>query len=861
MDKGFVQDGAAGKYLIEDELGAGGFGTTYRATRQADGRPVVVKYLNMDRVPDWKAVELFDREAQVLQQLSHARIPSYIDHGPQGEQAPSAQAPMFVVQAYVDGAPLSRKMHEHGRFEDVWAAQVLRDVLDILDYLHGKTPPVIHRDLKPDNILIDASGHAHLIDFGAVRAALEETGTTTAGTFGYAAPEQFVGRATARSDLYGLGMTIVAALTGKEPEALPFRGNRLDIDEAIPTGAIDARLKNALRQMIEPDPDDRPQSAAQVLRMLAPRAADNATALERVEVNLPAVKPWYDALYRRDRRTALAVLPERMEYPIIRGRFDRSGQWMVAQGMRRTDLVRLRDLEVFPLTVSHGETFFGFDPTGDTLVALDRVRGIIGVYDLSGGQPTPPREAATSVFEGDFSSFGVGVSVGPQGQIVAAWSEFERDAVRLLNPQGAITQTLRCADIQNVAFTPDGGAVVVATIYDLNIYGHDGSHRFVEATRAAFSPDGRHEAIVGKEEVSIRRVQGAYLSEDNEEVAALPHHLANMIDWTPDGRHLLLGEFVRNMDGHLLTLVRAEDGERITTVKDFGKPVPMAHIQDAAVAQDGRTIWVAGVAYWRRTTSEQLPGVGSANLRTGEGLGTYRHFVTLAKYEDVPERVGADPRPMFLTEDGFGWADPPVEGFPNHEAARQIMRGVAPTLTDAEAGGWMDRQLTMRFLDGLFAHQMLPIEADPALLVSEAQTLTHLLPAMVLRAQQMQGVRFGPDQGGNQLSVDKLVAASRAIADMGEGERHIVFEDMIAALRQRPLYDPARRLPEPITAQADAAPDSTQIAERSEDAPRAHALASADEPSGLINTLLTFTVIVLCVLGLAAVVLDTLGML
>ena len=107
--------------------------------------------------------------------------------------------------------------------EDV--VRLLRDAADVLDYLHGRTPPVIHRDLKPGNVLRRPDGSFAFVDFGAVRDKLRpEGGSTVVGTFGYMAPEQFQGRALPASDVYAIGATAVAMLTGREPEDLPHQG-------------------------------------------------------------------------------------------------------------------------------------------------------------------------------------------------------------------------------------------------------------------------------------------------------------------------------------------------------------------------------------------------------------------------------------------------------------------------------------------------------------------------------------------------------------------------------------------------------------------------------------------------------------
>jgi serine/threonine protein kinase len=148
----------------------------------------------------------------------------------------------------------------------------LRDVLirclEILDYLHTRSPVVIHRDLKPSNIVRAPDGKIALVDFGGVLdAARERGGSTIVGTFGYMAPEQLHGQATPATDLYALGATIVALAGGVEPEDVPRKGLRMDLDRHLPS--LDPGFRAALTAMTDPDPDRRPQRARDVVALLA----------------------------------------------------------------------------------------------------------------------------------------------------------------------------------------------------------------------------------------------------------------------------------------------------------------------------------------------------------------------------------------------------------------------------------------------------------------------------------------------------------------------------------------------------------------------------------------------------------------
>ena len=140
----------------------------------------------------------------------------------------------------------------------------------------------MHRDIKPSNIVRAPDGKIALVDFGGVLdAARDKGGSTIVGTFGYMAPEQLHGRVTPATDIYALGATIVALASGIEPEDVPRKGLRMDLDKHLP--AMDRGLRAALTAMTDPDPDKRPQRARDVVALLAkspppPALAGSASA-------------------------------------------------------------------------------------------------------------------------------------------------------------------------------------------------------------------------------------------------------------------------------------------------------------------------------------------------------------------------------------------------------------------------------------------------------------------------------------------------------------------------------------------------------------------------------------------------------
>jgi serine/threonine protein kinase len=249
-----------GRYVIVGLLGRGGQATTWDATDRADGRAVAIKQFDVGGARTWKDLELAEREARVLSELSHPLLPRYVEHFDEG-------GALYLVIEKIEGAPLS-VVKQQGGLDEASVLRLLEDAGSALSYLHGRSPPVVHRDLKPSNVIRRPDGSYAFIDFGAVRDRLRpEGGSTVVGTFGYMAPEQFQGRAEPRSDVYAIGATALALLTEKDPEALPHRGLALDVAAAL-EGRASAELAWVLAKMVDPDPDRRPELIASVLEAM-----------------------------------------------------------------------------------------------------------------------------------------------------------------------------------------------------------------------------------------------------------------------------------------------------------------------------------------------------------------------------------------------------------------------------------------------------------------------------------------------------------------------------------------------------------------------------------------------------------------
>jgi len=255
----------AEKYRIIDTLGQGGSGTTYLAEDLQRAQRVALKALSLHRMTDWKKMELFEREARILAQLNHSGIPHYLEYF--HVDTPQDRS-FYIAQQLAEGKSLAALVESGWRTDENGVRQIAIQILEILGYLHKLTPPVIHRDIKPQNIIRREDGQIFLVDFGAVQDTYHNTfmrGSTVVGTFGYMAPEQFRGQAVPTTDLYALGATLLFLLTHRSPGDLPTDRLKIDFRSRV---QISPEFADWLEKMLEPDVEDRFPSAKEALAVL-----------------------------------------------------------------------------------------------------------------------------------------------------------------------------------------------------------------------------------------------------------------------------------------------------------------------------------------------------------------------------------------------------------------------------------------------------------------------------------------------------------------------------------------------------------------------------------------------------------------
>jgi serine/threonine protein kinase len=253
------------RYQIKQKLGQNAGRQTWLAedisTEAAE--PVIVKLLAFGDQVQWEDLKLFEREADILKQLNHPRIPQYRDYFSIDDRI----LWFGLVQQYIPGKSLKELLTEGRKFSEKAVRKIAIDVLQILTYLHELSPTVLHRDIKPSNLILGQDDQIYLVDFGAVqdKAATEGATFTVVGTYGYAPMEQFGGRAVPASDLYALGATLIHLLTGTAPADLPQKNLRIQFSDRV---NISPQIVRWVDTLTNPDIEQRYSTARQALEAL-----------------------------------------------------------------------------------------------------------------------------------------------------------------------------------------------------------------------------------------------------------------------------------------------------------------------------------------------------------------------------------------------------------------------------------------------------------------------------------------------------------------------------------------------------------------------------------------------------------------
>ena len=286
-----IGDLLAGRYEILQLLGEGGMGAVYKAADRELDRFVALKVIRPELASNPSILARFKQELLLAHQVTHRNVIRIYDLG-------EAEGVKFITMEFIEGKDLRSLIREKQKFAPEEAVEVIQQVCQALDAAHSVG--VIHRDLKPQNIMQDGSGRILVMDFGLART-LEGDGMTQTGaivgTMEYMSPEQALGKdLDQRSDLFALGLILYEMLTGKTPfhaeSALASLIKRTQ-ERAIPVSEIDAQIPGALSGIVskclERDLKERYQSAAAILADLNTWKDKRAAGTIKFDAN---VKPW-----------------------------------------------------------------------------------------------------------------------------------------------------------------------------------------------------------------------------------------------------------------------------------------------------------------------------------------------------------------------------------------------------------------------------------------------------------------------------------------------------------------------------------------------------------------------------------------
>jgi len=275
-----------GRYRILGVLGGGGMGTVYKARDMhfpdVQRHVAVKEMLTFESSSRASTIATFKREADLLASLSHPAIPKIYEFFDTGDRA-------YVIMEHINGSDLEMLLSKTRELPVDKVIEWSIELCDVLDYLHSHKPnPIIFRDLKPANIMIDSFGKVRLIDFGIAKVFIDNKTKkhTMIGTEGYSAPEQYRGEPTVQSDIYGLGATLHHILTRQDPRLeLPFSFSERPIEKYNPN--VPQAFIDIINRALDAKPELRWLSCADMRRALDQLRMGNM----RASAEIPAAVP------------------------------------------------------------------------------------------------------------------------------------------------------------------------------------------------------------------------------------------------------------------------------------------------------------------------------------------------------------------------------------------------------------------------------------------------------------------------------------------------------------------------------------------------------------------------------------------
>ncbi|MBK8900504.1 MAG: serine/threonine protein kinase [Anaerolineaceae bacterium] len=505
-----------GRYIIKTKLGQGGMGSVYHAYDPNFRREVALKLLDRRLLHDLKFRRRFEREAQAVAKIDHPGIVPIYDFG-------EDEGSLFLVMPLMEGGTLGKRL-ENGPLSLAEATDILRQIAPALDMTHRLN--MVHRDLKPDNILFDAYGVPRIADFGIVKSA-ESSMTLTAGglvgTPAYMSPEQVSSKKSidGRSDIYSLGIILFQMLTGQRPfdadaslalalkHVMEQPPDILEVNPALPEGC-----RTIMHKALHKEPDQRYQTAAALLadlenvESLAALPAEAGTSSQPILPDL-GLQPEPELRPAAPRRwpifAALGVLV------LLGGTIF----WLLNNGQNQPlPTATVAALVALPATATTTAT--AVPPTATTIPTQTAVPATLA-------PGITPTAAPTATPTATLAPVAVPLSAGNLGSL--------SEVARLVGSM----ETLH-----HVAVSPDGTQLAAATsagiaLFQLPDFAPQGVLVEGEVREIAWSPDGR--LLAGS---ASNQTISVWNSADGSPVNQLPGS-ATALAWSPDSTQLLVG--------------------------------------------------------------------------------------------------------------------------------------------------------------------------------------------------------------------------------------------------------------------------------------------------------------------------------
>lgn len=264
----------AKRYQILATLEDSSTGSTYSALDLTNSQPVVLKVISLRQANDWEILELFEQEAKILSSIDHPSIPDYIDYF---ELDTDDDRHFYLIQELIVGKSLAELVEEGWYPNETEVKAIAMQLLNILTYLHARSPAIIHRDIKPHNIIRCPDGKIYLVDFGAGQNLFCHYSNPrnfmnfkVMRASHYESLEQISEKPVPASDLYSLGCCLLFLITRKSPAKLPLTEMKFDLSSQV---NISPDFRSWLAKMVEPQVKNRFDSSVAAIEAMETQPA------------------------------------------------------------------------------------------------------------------------------------------------------------------------------------------------------------------------------------------------------------------------------------------------------------------------------------------------------------------------------------------------------------------------------------------------------------------------------------------------------------------------------------------------------------------------------------------------------------